>query len=501
MGSFSSKPSAVPDSPPRETTEDIKFKVKLKKRKRKRSGSVEREEIERLLSTPQKKKLKTTSQYIFDNLFKEGTDSDITVTALSTSWKLHKLYLCQSAYFNSLFSGRWSDGVKDHIYVTVEDPNITINSLHITLGSFYRDDVTIEPSDVVSVLAAASLFQLDGLISQCVVIMEETINMATVVKYHDSSVRYGCVQLTKLCLSWLLANLLSIMPDNPPRLREIPPSLMVDLVGSPHLFVMQTEFSVYVLLRLWVYLNLHPAHKQAPRESVSDSQKYFRSLAPNRDTGSTQYFLDSDKAKPYLAVFRNIRVAHMINHHLDLEILVSDRLIPDSWLSSVYYTRWMSLLRIDSGVDRGPADLSEDVFDRDSYRCGRILSVDGQHMWRWTGFNSGLDLIITYDHYRLSLKRNCLTEHEALLSNHSSRNIAYRVTVLSLNDQKQRIYEESSGLKHISLALNESVDVLLLDPVQVVFPLSLSFNFCLSTPLMSPREDANEVNEVVEIQD
>jgi len=106
MGSFSSKPSAVPDSPPRETTEDIKFKVKLKKRKRKRSGSVEREEIERLLSTPQKKKLKTTSQYIFDNLFKEGTDSDITVTALSTSWKLHKLYLCQSAYFNSLFFGQ-----------------------------------------------------------------------------------------------------------------------------------------------------------------------------------------------------------------------------------------------------------------------------------------------------------------------------------------------------------------------------------------------------------
>jgi len=28
------------------------------------------------------------------------------VTALSTSWKLHKLYLCQSAYFNSLFFGQ-----------------------------------------------------------------------------------------------------------------------------------------------------------------------------------------------------------------------------------------------------------------------------------------------------------------------------------------------------------------------------------------------------------
>ena len=28
-----------------------------------------------------------------------------------------------------------------------------------------------------------------------------------------------------------------------------------------------------------------------------------------------------------------------------------------------------------------------------------------QHMWRWTGFNMGLDLIVTYDNGNLSLKR------------------------------------------------------------------------------------------------
>ena len=27
-------------------------------------------------------------------------------------------------------------------------------------------------------------------------------------------------------------------------------------------------------------------------------------------------------------------------------------------------------------------------------------------MWRWTGFNLGLDLIVTYDRHCLSLKRN-----------------------------------------------------------------------------------------------
>jgi len=486
MGIRLGKPAEQPSLPARESTEEIEYRVKTRKRKRKHSDSSEKDEIDKLLSTPKKKSLKTTSQYIFDNLFQEGKDSDITVTALSTSWKLHKLYLCQSGYFSSMFSGRWSDGSKEYINITIDDPNITINSLHITLGSFYRDDVTIEPGDVVSVLAAASLFQMEGLISQCIVIMEETVNIQTVVKYHESSVQYGCTRLTKACTSWLLANLLSIMPDNPARLREIPPSLMGELIGSPHLFVMQTEFSVYVLLRLWVYLNLHPASHGEPRESVGDSQKYFRSLTPSQK-GKTEYFLDSTRAEPFLSVFRNLRVAHMINHHLDLEILVSDRLIPDSWLLFVYYTRWMSLLRVDSGMDKGPLDMSEEVFNRECYRCGRILQMDGQHMWRWTGFNSGLDLIITYENYRLTLKRSSLTEHEALLSNHSTRHISYRVTVLSLNEQKQRIYEESSKVKQATLALNQTVEVLMLDPVQTVFPLSLSFNFCLNTPLISPE--------------
>jgi BTB/POZ domain-containing protein 13 len=488
MGGLTSKPELPPVQRENSELEDIKMKGVAKKRKRRRSDDTEKEEIERLLSTPKKKILRTTSQYIFDNLFQDGKDSDVTLTAIGTSWKLHKLYLCQSAYFASMFSGRWTDGSKETVSIVVEDHNITINSLHITLGSFYRDDVTIEPSDVVSVLAAASLFQLDGLISQCIVIMEETINIQTVVKYHDSSVRYGCVELTKSCSNWLLANLLSIMPDNPLRLREIPPALMGQLIGSPHLFVMQTEYSVYVLLRLWVYLNLHPACDTEPRESVNDSHKFFRSMTGQGKDGRTEYFLDSEQAKPYLGVFRNMRIVHMINHHLDLESIVSDRIIPNSWLSSVFYTRWMSLLRIDSGIDKGPADLSEESFNRECYRCGRILQVDGQHMWRWTGFNSGMDLIVTYENYRLTLKRSGLTEHEALLSNHSSRNISYRVTVLSLNEQKQRIYEETSKIKQTNLALNQTVELLLLDPVQTVFPLSLSFNFCLETPLCTPED-------------
>ena len=62
-----------------------------------------------------------------------------------------------------------------------------------------------------------------------------------------------------------------------------------------------------------------------------------------------RYFLEQEESTSYLPVFRNIRLPHLINHHMDVAMLVSDRIVPDSWMSSTYYTRWMTLLRLDSG--------------------------------------------------------------------------------------------------------------------------------------------------------
>jgi len=455
------------------------------------------EQLERLLSTPKKKKLTTTSQYIYENLFQAGRDSDVTVVALGRSWHLHRLYLCQSAYFSSMFSGRWSDSCKKEVNIKIDDPHVTLDALHTTLGSLYQDEICVEPSEVIPVLAAATLFQLEGLIDQCLVIMEETVNVQTVVRYWEACVQYGCMKMVTNCQDWLAVNLLSHLPDHPARLREIPAPLMSELVISPHLFVMQTEFSVYVLLRLWVFLQLHPAWDGEPQEAVLQSHKYFQSLASGQtegDTGlptTTQYFLEQEDSKGYLPVFRNIRLPHLINHHMDVAMLVSDRIVPDSWMSSTYYARWMTLLRLDSGIDKGPQDLDEETFNRECLRCGRTLNTDGQHMWRWTGFNSGLDLIVTYDSFRLTLKRNTASDHEALTSNHKKRHVVYRVTVVSMNEQKQPIYRECSGIKQASLGKNEMVTMLDLDPIMTVFPLLLSFNFCVSTPLITPQMESS----------
>ena len=42
-----------------------------------------------------RKKVKTTSKYIYKTLFLNGENSDITIVALGQEWPLHKVYLCQ----------------------------------------------------------------------------------------------------------------------------------------------------------------------------------------------------------------------------------------------------------------------------------------------------------------------------------------------------------------------------------------------------------------------
>ena len=108
-----------------------------------------------------------------------------------------------------------------------------------------------------------------------------------------------------------------------------------------------------------------------------------------------------------------------------------------------------------------------------------------------------------------------------MTSTHKKRHVAYRVTVVSLNDQKQTIYKETSGnlqstknfdmglnpsitgIKQASLGKNDSSLMLEMDPVMTVFPLLLSFNFCVSTPLISPSlgEGELELNAGPEVLD
>ncbi|XP_064087432.1 protein germ cell-less-like [Macrobrachium nipponense] len=430
-------------------------------------------DFDSLLNTPKKRKLDSTSKYIYKTLFEEGRASDVTVIALGTEWHLHKVYLCQSPYFQSMFSGNWSEANQTKITIEILDDNITIEALRLALGQFYKDDILVEAAQVIPLLATALLLQMDPLIEQCTSIMLETINLQTVLQYHEAARRYGVVEVDNACKQWLLHNLLTQVTEHPATLRHIPPDLLYELLSSPHLYVMQTEFSIYVMLKAWVFLRLNPSWEGTHEAAFLEAHRFFR----NRTVPG--WFLE-EEGREFAQVFSALRTIYLIYHHLDVEMLYSDHILPPTWLTPASMHQWYNMLRIDQGKDRGPSDISEEEFDRTCTRCGRVLANAGQHIWRWTGYNFGLDLVMTHDGASLRLKRNHRNENIASIVQPGRRSIMYRITVASLNDQKQVIYTKTSGVQSVTLAKNEEVRVMVLDP-EVKYPLLLSANFLITT--------------------
>ncbi|XP_071440025.1 protein germ cell-less [Hetaerina americana] len=442
-------------------------------RKRKRDEESDDEVdpmINEAMHTPKRKMLVTTADYIYQTLFKEGINSDVTVVALGKEWKLHKVYLAQSPYFNSMFSGSWKESTESHVNIQIEDPNINLDALFIVLGSLYRDEFVLKPAEVIPVLAAATLFQLDGIITECAEIMKDSTNVQTVVSYYNTSCQYGVPLVKEACLNWLKVNLLSNMMDFPKKLRDISPTLMSLLVGSPDLFVMQTEFSVYIMLKFWLFLQLHQSWEGNFNDGLPEAQKYFQSRK------GQEAFLDSILGGAYKKAFGKLRLPHLVNHHIDLEVIHSDNIVPSRWLGPVIEQQWYKMLRIDQGVDKGPKEVSSAEFLEESLRCGRTILSEGHHCWRWTGFNFGLDIIMNLTNRKLKIKRNHRADCTALLSHQPSRHLLVRVTIASLDGQLQVVNSQKTDVMSLSLGQGEEFKVVQLDG-KLKFPLLLSFNF------------------------
>lgn len=389
----------------------------IKGRKRKHDedhdeSSQDENVLDYTLTTPKRKKLLSTAQYIYQALYKEARSSDISVRALGKTFELHKIYLCQSPYFNSMFSGNWRESQDDFVAIEISDPNITSKSLDIVFGSLYQDEVTLEPLEIIGVLATAAHFQLDGLIEKCAEVMCETTNYETAVNYYEMACTYGVHSVKKCTFEWLQMNLLGFFCKNNKRLSSIDVDLMTALVSSPNLCVMQTEFSLYIVLRSWMFWKLFPDHstEKTEKDAQVDHSTYFAKR--EQDTP----FLLTTQGRPFEKAFRALRLRNLLNHYVDIRILKQDKIIPIIWLHEPVFDQWINMLHIDHSIDKGPKEINEAAFYETCMRCGRILQEEGFQKWRWTGFNFGLDLVLIVDTRTLSIKRHHRTENERLLS-------------------------------------------------------------------------------------
>ncbi|KAL0114461.1 hypothetical protein PUN28_011610 [Cardiocondyla obscurior] len=377
-----------------------------------------------------------------------------------------------------MFSGSWREANEKVISVEITDPNITINSLTIVLGSLYQDEVSLEPKEVISILATSTLFQLQGLIDECVDIMNETTNSETVVSYYNAAVSYGVPTVKATAKRWLEVNLLGYGWRQPSFLKEISPDLMAELVVSPDLVVLQTEFCIYMMLRLWLFAYMHNCEETLNVDEYFKNQKW------------TIPFLTTEEGQKYAAPFKALRMKYLLLHERDDKILYSDNLIPPEWLYSAYREQWLHLLRVDGNKDRGPVQMTEEEFSKECFRCGRCVEKPGEHIWRWKAFHYGLDLLMTLDTTSLRIERNHRIDSDHIKANHKEHKILIKVCLFSLNEQRQVKHVQDSRILRLRLRRNTEHEIMTLDK-QLCYPLYISVNMQLVTPLTLAEEDTS----------
>ncbi|XP_030089188.1 germ cell-less protein-like 1 isoform X2 [Serinus canaria] len=394
-------------------------------------GEAEREE--RLLHLRgRRKKLKSTSKYIYQTLFLNGENSDIKICALGEEWNLHKIYLCQSGYFSSMFSGSWKESSMNVIELEIPDQNIDVEALQVAFGSLYRDDVLINPSRVVALLAAACMLQLDGLIQQCGETMKETITAQTVCGYYNSAGTYGLDSVKKKCLEWLLNNLMTHQSVG--LFKELSINLMKQLISSSNLFVLQVEMDVYTALKKWMFLQLVPSWNGSFKQVLSEADAWF-----------------AERRR--------------------------------EWLSSVYKQQWFAMLRAEQDNDIGPQEINKEELEGNSMRCGRKLAKDGDYCWRWTGFNFGLDLLVTYTNRYIIFKRNTLNQPcSGSVSLQPRRSLAFRLRLASFDCSGKMICSRTTGYQILTLEKDQEQIVMNLDSRLLTFPLYICCNFLYTSP-------------------
>lgn len=328
--------------------------------------------------------------------------------------------------------------------------------------------------EVIPILATATMFQLDGIIDKCREVMLETINPKTALDYYMAGCQYGDNKLKDSCIRWFLINLMGhyYNLNQLEQLRLIPTPLMIKLISHPDLCVMKTEITLYVLLTQWMYLQLH--QDEAASVTSLDISNFFMSRK-----GETPFLL-TEEGQTFVCVFQNLRLQHLISHHMDVELLLKDNVLPRGWIHNVVLKQWRATLKVNQNEEKGPIECTDAQFLSTSLRCGRTLESREKHMWRWTGFHYGVDLVMIADDRSLIVKRNHRPEFEQLLSLQTIRHVDIRVTVYTLNEQRQVTFCQCSGIKHLPLEKGEEVTLLTFD--QINFPLVISANILFLTP-------------------
>ncbi|GMT23702.1 hypothetical protein PFISCL1PPCAC_14999, partial [Pristionchus fissidentatus] len=424
-----------------------------------------------------------TAKYVYDKLFVEGQDSDISITALGYRWKLHKFYLKQCDYFSALLEGEWKDSKKTEYTIEIPDENITKDGLHSVLGALYDNEIVFDVDKLRSIIAAASFLQLTSVFERASEAIVTSIDDATVLEFLECGYRYGIDEVTEKAFDYLRWNLWRLS-RSVSFLRNLPEEALTRLVACIDLPVVEGELDLYKAIRSWIVLHESDGYLgDDPELLATEVTKYLKMLkyawdndvssmvstagtSPSSTRHSTPSTSSCDEihgalssqlaAQPYSLflkysqLFAGLRLHSLCYSTSSINHLIEDALLPPSLVDAVIADRHFTQLSIDEhrvgDINRQSTEsVSEEAFLLGCTRFGRTFG-EVPKCWRWTGSHYGVDLLMNMQSTMLTMKRNMYVQPSTYSLNQKDRiSISYRVIILSENGTVIRDTKKASA--------------------------------------------------------
>lgn len=192
--------------------------------------------------------------FLYHRGFLQGEGSDVTICCFNKTYKLHRLILCRSPYFASLFSSYWDTTLyssksssptasipenKIHNLSLDQDENITQRAFELAISRLYgHEDPEEERHNVLGLFAVANFLDLPSLVDFCVEEIIGKINPQTVSQILQFSYKYNygeaSKQIVDSCKNFLYSEGYEMKLEC---WHNIPNSIIAEVVGSDAFFV------------------------------------------------------------------------------------------------------------------------------------------------------------------------------------------------------------------------------------------------------------------------
>lgn len=182
----------------------------------------------------------------FNNMRKSGELCDITLVVNNKEFHCHRALLCaNSQYFRAMFSGTMSECHQKKVVLY----DMSDAAMEHIINFFYTSSVSITMENVVHILPAARMFQVDEIVDACCEFMRRNISIGNCLGIASFADLHSCNELKALADEYAIQHFSEVIQvDEFPQLSI---DLLLQLISSDALNV-HSEERVYEAVMAWI---------------------------------------------------------------------------------------------------------------------------------------------------------------------------------------------------------------------------------------------------------